>query len=111
MINVIGLCGSIRDMFPIPAPGSDIKKAILIYLGYEPPQDIQLDLVKVLVAHWKRKGWTWDDAGAVLLEDDEEALFHDSGVSLIKSAGDHAPNNVLILPVKYGEYHARVVWF
>lgn len=110
MINVLGLCRLVRDAFPTPSSPIKIRDFLLKHSGFNLPDDIRKDVVKVLIAQWKRDGWAWDNAGAVRLEPEEEALFHSKGVSLIKLSEDN-PGKVLVLPVQKGKEHPRVVWF
>lgn len=100
-----------RERFPIPASGSEIFKAVMEHVGPDIPNETKLDLVKALCSHWKRSNWKWHEMGAVQLEKDEQALFHASGVSIIKDAGPDLPGQVYILPIKLGTTNSRVVWF
>lgn len=111
MINVLGLCRLVRNQFPIPAAPSEIRDFLSKHSEQELPDDVRRDVVKVLIAQWKRDSWAWDDAGAVKLDPEEEALFHQNGVSLIKSAGETHPDKISVLPIKIGKEHPRVVWF
>lgn len=111
MIDVLGLCRTVRSQFPNPAKSSLIYQAVLDVVGYEPPSDVQHALVKTLSAHWKRNGWTWSDTGAAQLNDDEDVLFHDNGLTFIKSGGDVPADKVRLIPVGYNDTHPRVIWF
>lgn len=114
MINVLGLCRAMRERFPQPAPGTEIFKAVMEYHGKDIPYDTKIDLVKALASHWKRQGWAWDTVGAtgaVLLEEGEEAVFHSSGVSIVKDAGPDLPGQIYIHPIQLGSINSRVVWF
>lgn len=111
MINLIGLCRHIKDLFPNPVKSDSIKLAVLNYLGSDPTYDVQIDLVKVIFIHWKRNGWTWSETGAVQLDEDEDVLFHDKGLTFIKT-GENIPGNMIaLMPVSYTDSHPRVIWF
>jgi len=110
MINLVGLCKSLRDNFPIPTDPVEIKQAVFKYLGQEAPIDVQMDIVKALSAKWKRGGWVWDDAGAIRLLGDESAFFHQNGVSIVTEP-EFNPGMVRMQLVELGEKHPRVVWF
>lgn len=110
MINLLGLCRSIRNQFPEPAPADKIQKAVVDYLGKPASSDTLMDLVKVLAAEWKRKGWTWDVLGAVKPKEDEEIMFHPRGLTIIRKIKDDE-KNVWLLPVQTHQQHPRVIWF
>ncbi len=111
MINLIGLCKHIRDLYPNPVRSELIKASVLEYLGSEPTHDVQIDLVKVIFTNWKRNGWTWSENGAVQLDKNEDVLFHDKGLTFIKSGGDIPDDMVALIPVRYSDSHPRVIWF
>lgn len=110
MINVLGLCRYLRELYPIPHSPTKINQSILDFLGHEAPKNSHLDVVRALAAKWKREGWMWDLAGAVKLDSSEEALFHSQGVSVIIPCQDN-PATIKYYVVKTGDQHPKVVWF
>lgn len=110
MLDVLGLCRLVRNKFPEPTAPKDIFAFVKEHVGM-PSADVRKYISKALSAEWKRRGWTWDDAGAVKLEPEEEALFHHAGVSIIKSAGEEFPDKVIVFPIQTGDAHPKVVWF
>lgn len=111
MINLIGLCKSLKEKFPDPAHPKKIYDSIVEFVGSKPDFETQKDITRVLSKSWRRRGWTWNMAGAVKLEAGEEVLFHNNGLTIIFSDKSMPSGMVGYRPVFFGEAHPKVVWF
>ncbi len=112
MINIIGLCRAIIEKFPIPSSPSSIYQEVISFLGFEPELETKQDLVKALTASWKRKGWDWDPKiGAVLLQNGEQVIFHELGLTIIKSIDEDPDGYCLVEAFQVGETSPKVRWF
>jgi hypothetical protein len=87
------------------------SKAVFDYLGHLPDSDTRIALTKSLSAQWKREGWTWSHTCAVKLEKDEDVIFHQNGLTILRSSNLLSPGEIYLHPVKFGQYHPRVIWF
>jgi hypothetical protein len=111
MIDLLGLCRLVREKFPIPNTQKEILAVVRNYVGEEPSVDVKRDVIKVLAKAWARAGWVWDDKGAILLDDDEEVIFHGKGLTIVQSIPDMPLDRVLVCPILRNQYHPKVVWF
>lgn len=112
MVNLLGICKAVRDQFPIPTSSRELSRLVLSILnGQEPDEDLKQTIIKVLTREWHRRGWVWDTYAAVLPNDDEDVLFENGVVILVRRL-DREPRSKSI-SVSYTEedFHPNIIWF
>lgn len=104
-------CRLLREAFPLPVNKRSVQDRA-DYLADELATEQTLaDAWTALTTHWERKGWSMAEKCAVFLDDNEEALEHESGITIIKMLGGELEGQVAVLGIETNSPHAKVIWF
>lgn len=100
-------CRKIREVFPKPVKKAEVESFLSEFNKSE--QNVAF---KSLAANWRSLGWQIDfDSFAILLDDDEEAMFHDKGITVIKLPDDLPSDRAYLKLIPMNEINDKVVWF
>jgi len=109
-MDLLRLCRELRKLYPKP-----IKADCLIkYLDANAKDCSQSqieDVTNSIGVFWRRLGWFIDANFAIILEPDEEALFHEKGITIIKTPESLPTDQVLLKFIPLGQENEKVVWF
>lgn len=108
MIDLLSICRELRVVFPKPSKLEKVADHFSKYgLGAVEVQDA----FRSLTNFWKKDGWVLSETYAIQLEDDEDALFHERGITVIKTPDDLPSDKALLKLIPMGQVDNKVVWF
>lgn len=112
MVNLLGVCKAVREQFPIPASSAEVSKLVLSILNNQEPDDnLKQSIIKVLTREWKRRGWVWDTYAAALPSDDEEILFEDGSVTIVRRLENEPKSKSISITYTNKDFHPSIIWF
>ncbi len=110
-MDTFTICRLLREAFPLPVN----KRAVsdrADYLADELASEQTLaDAWTALTTYWERNGWSVTEKCAVCLDDNEEALEHGAGITIIRILDGELEGQVAVLGIETNSAHPKVIWF
>ena len=110
-MDTFTICRLLRETFPLPVSKQTVTERVDFLAGELASEPTIVGAWTVLTAHWKRAGWSLTEKCAVYLDDDEEALEHDAGITIIKTLDVDLIGQVAVLGIETNSPNSKVIWF
>ncbi len=110
-MDTFTICRLLREAFPLPVNKRAVSDRADYLAGELASEQTLADAWTALTTHWERAGWSLADKGAVYLDDDEEALEHEAGITIIKTLSGDLAGKVAVLGIETNSPNSKVIWF